>query len=315
MGFFEDKRVLITGGTGSFGKFITRKLLDNNVEEIRIFSRDEEKQLDMMREFDNERLSFVIGNVRDYDRVLEATENINILYHAAALKIIHHCEKHPVETLKTNVLGTINIKKAAIQNRIQRNIFISTDKAVESVNFYGMTKGIAEKIWVNEEFSHDRTSRFAVVRYGNVLGSRGSVVPYFKQLIDKNLPLTITHPSMTRFLITLERATELVFHATQNMTGGEIYVPDIPSCNILDLARAVAGENYPLKHTGIRAGEKIHECMIQEDEFRRVKEAERFYIIYPPGRHETGKVKERFTSENARRLEIEEIRQLLKGVL
>lgn len=312
MSFFDDKKVLITGGTGSFGKFITRKLLENNVEEIRIFSRDEEKHLDMMREFDDERLNFVIGNVRDYDRILEATENIQILYHAAALKIVPHCEIHPIETLKTNVLGTINVKKASTQNRIQRNIFISTDKAVEPVNFYGMTKGIAEKIWVNEEFNHDRKSMFATVRYGNVLGSRGSVVPYFQQLTDKNLPLTITHPSMTRFLITLKQAIELVFHATQNMAGGEIYVPDIPSCNILDLAKAVAGENYPLKHTGIRAGEKIHECLIQEDEFRRVKKKEGCYIIYPYGKHETDKTKERFTSENARRLNMEETRALLE---
>lgn len=305
----DGKTILITGGTGSFGMWLTRELLKRNAQEIRIYSRDEEKQLEMNRAFPDPRIKFIIGDVRDYDRLLEATEEVQILYHAAALKIVPMCEGHPVEALKTNTLGTLKVKKAAIRNNVERSIFISTDKAIKSVNLYGMTKAIAEKIWVSNEFV--TKSKFAVVRYGNVIGSRGSIVPYFKQLIKENKPLPITHPSMTRFLITLQQAVELVFYATENMQGREIFVPKISACNIIDLAKVLASENYPLKIVGIRPGEKIHECLVQEDEFRRVKETENYYIIYPHGQHDSGKVRDEFTSQNAQQLSRKEMAKLL----
>jgi len=307
---FEGKVILITGGTGSFGKWLTRELLKHDVKEIRIYSRDEEKQLDMSREFSDPRLKFIIGDVRDYKRVLEATQGVHILYHAAALKIVPLCEQYPVEALKTNTLGTIYVKKAAINNNVKRSLLVSTDKAVQPINLYGMTKAIAEKNWLNNEFT--TKSKFTVVRYGNVIGSRGSVIPYFKQLIKENKPLPITHPNMTRFLFTLQQAVNLVFYATENIEGGEIYVPKIPACNIMDLAKVLADDNYPIEIIGIRPGEKIYECLVQEDEFRRTKETEDYYIIYPYGRYSSEKIREEFTSENARQLNREEIAKLLK---
>ncbi|GAG79142.1 unnamed protein product [marine sediment metagenome] len=174
---FKDKTILVTGGTGSFGTFITKELLKHNPKEIRVYSRDEEKQLDMNRAFSEPKIKFIIGNVRDYDRVCEATQDVDIIYHAAALKIVPQCETHPMEALKTNVHGTANVKKAAIYHNVPKSILISTDKAVKPVNLYGMTKSIAEKIWINNQF---KTTKFSVVRYGNVIGSRGSVIPFFK---------------------------------------------------------------------------------------------------------------------------------------
>lgn len=304
------KTFLITGGTGSFGRWITKELLRRDPKEIRIYSRDEEKQLDMHRDFPDPKVKFIIGDVRDYKRLSEATQNVQLLYHAAALKIVPMCEQHPLEALKTNTLGTLNAKRAAIENGVEKSLLISTDKAVKAVNLYGMTKAIAEKIWINDEFETE--SKFAVVRYGNVIGSRGSVVPYFKHLIKERKPLPITHPDMTRFLITLQQAIELVFYATENMKGGEIDVPKIPACNILDLAKVIAGDDYPLKIVGIRPGEKIHECLVQEDEFRRIQDVGKYYVIHPYNRNKSGVIQKEFTSENAQRLNREEIAQLLK---
>lgn len=306
----EGKTVLITGGTGSFGRWITRELLEYDLKEIRICSRDEEKQLDMRRDFSEPRIKFIIADVRDYERLLEATQGVKLLFHAAALKIVPMCEQYPVEALKTNVLGTWNVKRAAIENGVEKSIFISTDKAVKPLNLYGMTKAIGEKIWINNEF--ETKSKFAVVRYGNVIGSRGSVVPYFKQLIKEKKTLPITHPDMTRFLITLQQATELVFHVAENTIDRSITVPKISACNIVDLAKVMAGDDYPLEIVGIRSGEKIHECLVQEDEFRRTEETKEHYIIHHYGEYESGRVKEEFTSQNARQLSREEIAELLR---
>lgn len=305
----QGKTVLITGGTGSFGRWITRELLGYDLREIRICSRDEEKQLDMRRDFSEPRIKFIIANIRDYERLLEATQDVQLLFHAAALKIVPMCEQHPLEALKTNVLGTWNLKRAVIENSVEKSIFISTDKAVKPVNLYGMTKAIGEKIWINNEF--ETKSKFAVVRYGNVIGSRGSVIPHFKQLIKEKKTLPITHPDMTRFLITLQQAIELVFHVTENMIDRSITVPKIPACKIADLAKVMAGDDYPLEIVGIRSGEKVHECLIQEDEFRRTEETKEYYIIHPYGEYKSGRVREEFTSQNARQLSREEIAELL----
>ena len=308
---FKDKTVLITGGTGSFGRWILKDILRNSVKEIRILSRDEEKQLDVKREASDSRIKFFIGDVRDYDRVVQTCRGVDILYHAAAQKIIDSCEENPTEALKTNVLGTWNVKRASIACEVERSILISTDKAVKPVNLYGMTKGMAERIWIRNEDAKSKT-RFAVVRYGNVIGSRGSVVPYFKQLIKDKKPLPITHRDMTRFLITLRQATELVFHATKYSNGGEIYVPDLPACRIVDLAKAMAGDKYPLNFVGIRLGEKIHECLIQEYEIHRTEKKGKYFIIHSDLQLNHSDLQEEYTSDRTRLLDRKGIVALLK---
>jgi UDP-N-acetylglucosamine 4,6-dehydratase len=307
---FEGKTILITGGTGSFGRWILNEILKNPVEEVRILSRDEEKQLDAKREVADSRVKFLIGDVRDYERVAQVCKGVHILYHAAAQKVIDSCEENPLEALKTNVIGTWNVKRAAIAGQVERGVLVSTDKAVKPVNLYGMTKGMAEKIWLDPEAELETI--FAVVRYGNVIGSRGSVVPYFRQLIKEKKPLPITHPEMTRFLITLGQATELVFRATEDSKGGEVYVPDLPACNIVDLAKAMGGEKYPLKFVGIRPGEKIHECLIQEYEIHRTQKKDEYFIIYPCSKLANRDLAEEYTSDKTRRLNKKGILSLLK---
>ena len=307
---FEDKIVMITGGAGSFGQFVTRKILETKAREIRIFSRDEAKHLTIAREISDDRLRFIIGDVRDYDRLLEASKGVQILYHAAALKFIPECEKNPWEAVKTNLIGTENVKRSAIKNKIKKSLLISTDKAVKPVNLYGMTKAISEKIWISQEF--ECVSIFSVIRYGNVIGSTGSVIPYFKELIKQKKALPITHIEMTRFLITQQQAIELVFNATKNMKGGEIFVPIIPACLITELAKTMAGDEYPLEFIGIRPGEKIHESMVQEDEFRRTKQIGNYYVIFPYDSFNSGLTQNEFTSQNATQLGRNEIAELLK---
>jgi UDP-glucose 4-epimerase len=304
---FKNKSVLVTGGTGSFGNFIVPELLKCDIEEVVVFSRDEEKQLDMRRRIGDERLRFVIGDIRDSQSVMENVD-ADIVYHAAALKVISTCETFPVENLKTNVLGTLNVKSACEKNGVEKSIFISTDKAVKPVNSYGMAKALAEKIWLN---NHD--SKFSAVRYGNVIGSRGSVIPFFKSLIAEKKPLLITDPKMTRFLITLQQAINLVFYATEHMLGGEIFVPDIPAANIVTLAHAMTSStDYPMKMIGIRSGEKLHECLISEEEYPRIECVKGIYVVHPYGSCKNSLMSGEFTSANARQLSIDETRSLLK---
>jgi len=299
--------VTVTGGTGSFGNYIVKELLRFDVKEIRILSRDEEKQLDMRRKFSDQRLKFAICDVRDRDRVRECV-NTDYLYHAAALKILPTCEEFPLEAYKTNLLGSINVKEACIENCVKKAILISTDKAVKPINVYGMTKALAEKVWLSHCHSQNV---FSVVRYGNVVGSRGSVVPYFKELIAKRKPLPITHRSMSRFLLTLQQAIDLVFYATENMKGGEVFVPKNPACRIMDLVEALAGKEYPVEDVGIRPGEKIAEVLVSEEEIRRTEENETCFIIHPFAQYSSVKADE-FTSETARQLDVNEISEILK---
>lgn len=302
---FDGKTILITGGTGSFGRWMLTELLKTNVGEVRIFSRDEEKQLDVKRETKDKRISLWLGDVRDSERVLEVCRGVDVVFHAAAQKIIDSCEQDPYEALKTNVLGTWNVRRAAIACEVERAVLISTDKAVKPVNLYGMTKGIAEKVWV-------LNSKFTVVRYGNVVGSRGSVVPFFKRLIAERKPLPITHLSMTRFLITLKQACALVFYALEHSRGGEIYVPNLPACRIVDLAKAMGGDGYPLEIIGVRAGEKIHECLIQEDEMLRTELKDGYYVIGSKIQCKGSDLTEEYTSDKARMLDQTGIIGLLK---
>lgn len=304
---FDGKTVLITGGTGSFGRWVISELLETRVDEVRVFSRDEEKQLSLQRQISDKRVTFMLGDVRDYDRISEACKGANVVYHAAAQKIIDSCELNPTEALKTNVLGSLNVKRACESEGIETAILVSTDKAVKPVNLYGMSKGMAEHIWTNG----NRNTRFAVVRYGNVLGSRGSIVPYFKELIKAGKPLPITDFSMTRFLITLKQACKLVFYVTENAEDARIYVPNLPACRIVDLAKALAGESYPQVLVGVRLGEKIHECLIQEYEIRRTSLKDDYIVINPDvSVHPV--LSEEYTSDKVRQLTITEIQSLLR---
>ncbi len=303
---FDAKSVFITGGTGSFGHHIVRELLKTKVATITIFSRDEEKQLEMSREFPDDRIKFVIGDVRDRERVFEVL-NADYVYHAAALKIIPTCEANPTEAYKTNLVGTLNVRDAAIANRVKRAILISTDKAVKPVNTYGMSKALGEKLWL----IHAPLTVLTVVRYGNVLGSRGSVVPYFTELIKQGKPIPVTHPSMSRFFLTLQEAIELVFYATTTGSGGEVFVKRSPACKITDLAIAMVGSDYPITNIGIRPGEKIAEVLISEEEIRRTEEQNEYYVVHPYDSYHSS-MKEEFTSDIARQLDVSEIISLLK---
>lgn len=305
---FDGKNVLITGGTGSFGRTATQESLKQNIASLTIFSRDEEKQFSMKREFTDDRIGFIIGDVRDYEAVSEAMKGVDIVYHAAALKIISTCEQYPIESLKTNVIGTWNVKRAAARNGVDRAIFIGTDKSVQPVNVYGACKMFAEKLWIQKQGN----TRFSSVRYGNILGSRGSIVPYFKELVKQGKPLPITHLDMTRFTLTLKQAFALVMRATEEAKGGEIYIPKIPACKVTDLGLALYGENYLSKVVGVRQGEKIHETLINQEESRRTEDKGDYYVVHPYGKFENAEPKE-YSSDKTKKLTIEELREMLKS--
>lgn len=308
------KIVLITGGTGSFGHQIVKELLCYNVKEIRIFSRGEDLQHKMAMEFPDPRTNFILGDVRDHLRVLEATRNADIIFHAAALKQVPDCENHPLEAVKTNILGAYNVKSAAITNQVAKVIAISTDKAVKPINAMGMTKALQEKVMTADEVRNYKT-KIVVIRYGNVIGSRGSVIPLFKERVEKGLPLYVTDFRMTRFMLTLRDATQLAFKALLEGNGNEIFVLKRPACLIKDLAEVMSNGKVEVLERGIRPGEKIHEVLVQEDEMRRVVEEEEYYIIHPYETEDIPKLKTQlfeYTSENTRRLSKGEIRVVLE---
>lgn len=280
---FDNKSVLITGGTGSFGKTYARKLLENhNPKKIIIYSRDELKQSEMAQNFTDERMRFFIGNVRDRDRLNLAMNGVDIVIHAAALKQVPAAEYNPMECIKTNIHGAENVVMAAIQNDVERVIALSTDKAANPINLYGATKLASDKLFVsaNNMVGQGRT-RFSVVRYGNVVGSRGSVVPFFKKLLVSGAAvLPITHSEMTRFWITLDQGVDFVLKNFGRMHGGEIFVPKIPSIRIMDLAEAYA-PGVKTEIIGIRPGEKLHEIMCPADDSHLTLEFNDHYVITP----------------------------------
>lgn len=278
----KNKVILITGGTGSFGnKFVEIVLKKFNPKVIRIYSRDELKQFNMKYKFKNdERIRFFIGDIRDKDRLHRAMKNVEIVVHAAALKQVPACEYNPIEAVKTNIKGAINIIDVAIENDIKKVLALSTDKAVEPINIYGATKLVAEKLFIQgNTYTGAGKTKFSCVRYGNVVGSRGSVIPVFLAQ-RKNGKITITDERMTRFWITLEQGVRFVINCFEKMHGGEVFVPKIPSMHILDLADAVVPE-YEREIIGIRPGEKIHEILITEQEARHTKEFKNYFIIEP----------------------------------
>lgn len=250
--------VVITGGSGSFGNALTKYLLKRkDIERIRIFSRDELKQVEMARRFDDDRLRFFIGDVRDLPRMEAAFSGADIVIHAAAMKQVPACEYNPFEAVKTNIIGTQNVVQACISCGVKKAMFISTDKAVDPVNHYGATKLVAEGLWLNA--NHRGPTKFSLTRWGNVLASRGSVIPLFEEQSKKEV-LTLTHKDMTRFWLTLETAVDFAWKKVSSMKGEEIFIPDLKSAKIIDLAKAIA-PNAVIRYIGIRKGEKLHETL------------------------------------------------------
>lgn len=281
---FDKKRILITGGTGSFGKrFVSRILSEYDPSAVIVYSRDELKQFDMQQAFPNEpRLRYFIGDVRDDRRLTEAMQNVEFVVHAAALKQVPAAEYNPVECIRTNVNGAENVIRAAIACDVDKIVALSTDKAAKPINLYGATKLVSDKLFVsaNNTVGRKRT-RFSVVRYGNVVGSRGSVIPFFDRMIrDGADHLPITDKRMTRFWITLDQGVEFVIQAFQRMWGGEIFIPRIPSTKITDLATAMAPE-LEQRHVGIRPGEKLHEVMCPEEDAHQTVKFDDFFTIAP----------------------------------
>lgn len=282
MSIFEDKVTLVTGGTGSFGKkfaeILTKEYKPKN---LRIFSRGELLQFEMQDALRKDNLRFLIGDVRDKNRLNRAMAGVDIVIHAAALKQVPTCEYNPIEAVRTNIEGSINVIDTAIDNSVEKVIAISTDKAVHPVNLYGATKMVAEKLFIqaNSYTGEKRKTKFSVIRYGNVIGSRGSVIPLFKEQAKMG-ELTITDQQMTRFWITLDQGVRFVISSLELMQGGEIFVPKIPSMRIIDLAKVIA-PNARINDIGIRPGEKLHEVLLTEDESRHTKEYNSYYIIEP----------------------------------
>ncbi len=284
---YKDKNVLVTGGTGSFGNFIVHRLLERGAKEVRVLSRDEKKQYDM-RVFYQGRpdLTFVIGDVRNRETVDEAMEGIDVVFHAAALKQVPTCERFPMEAMRTNVLGAENVVAAALGHCVQTVVAISTDKAVKPVNVMGITKALQERIVLNANLSRrNKGTRFACVRYGNVLRSRGSVVPFFRRQLALGQRLTITDERMTRFLLTLNDAIDLVVYAAENTEGGEVFVRKAPAAHILDIAAIVseeAGKELAYDIIGILPGEKLNEILVSEEELERCDDMGGYFKIHPP---------------------------------
>jgi UDP-N-acetylglucosamine 4,6-dehydratase len=281
---WHDLNVLVTGGTGSFGRRFTKIVLrDCPPKKLIIFSRDELKQHEMRLKFPDggdSPIRYFVGDVRDRDRLYRAFDGVDIVIHAAALKQVPSCEYNPFEAVKTNILGAANVIDAAIDRNVKRVIGLSTDKAANPINLYGATKLCADKLLVAaNSYSGLHRTAFSVVRYGNVLGSRGSVIPLFLNMRDKGV-LPITDPGMTRFWITLDHGVKFVLRCVEKMKGGEIFVPKIPSMKLLDLARVI-GPECRFEITGIRPGEKLHEVMIPEDDARHTVECEDYYVILP----------------------------------
>ncbi|NEU32295.1 UDP-N-acetylglucosamine 4,6-dehydratase (inverting) [bacterium LRH843] len=276
----KDKTILITGGTGSFGKKFISKILEMNVKKVIVFSRDELKQYEMAQEYKDPRIRFFIGDVRDKERLYRAFEGVDIVVHAAALKQVGICEYNPFEAIKTNINGAQNIIEAAIDKGVEKIIALSTDKAANPINLYGATKLASDKLFVAaNSYAANKNTHFSVVRYGNVVGSRGSVVPFFKKMKETG-KIPITDMRMTRFWITLDQGVQFVIDNLSRMKGGEIFVPKIPSMKVTDLAKAMA-PNCEIEIIGIRPGEKLHETMITEDDARRTLDYGTYFIIQP----------------------------------
>jgi len=322
---FENKVLLITGGTGSFGNAVLRRFLSSDLKEIRIFSRDEKKQDDMRKKYQDPKLKFYIGDVRDYSSVLNVVRGVDYVFHAAALKQVPSCEFHPLQATKTNVLGTENVLEAAITCGVNRVICLSTDKAVYPINAMGISKALMEKVVVAKSRSSSSTV-ICVTRYGNVMASRGSVIPLFVDQIRSGLPLTITDPGMTRFMMTLDDAVDLVLFAFENGTPGDVFVQKAPAATIETLAHALTDlmgkPEHPVNIIGTRHGEKLYEALLSREEMAEAENLGGYYRVPPDLRDlnygkfiEEGEEKlshsEDYNSHNTERLDVEGMKALL----
>jgi len=322
---FKDKTLLITGGTGSFGNAVLNRFLDSDLAEIRIFSRDEKKQDDMRKRFANEKLKFYVGDVRDPTSVLNVVRGVDFIFHAAALKQVPSCEFHPIEAVKTNVLGTENVLEAAISSGVQRVIVLSTDKAVYPINAMGISKAMMEKVAVAKSRNAQGTT-ICATRYGNVMASRGSVIPLFVDQILNDHPITITDPNMTRFMMTLDDAVELVIYAFEHGNRGEIFVQKAPAATIETLAKALCQllgkPEHEVRVIGTRHGEKLYEALLSREEMAAAEDLGDYYRVQPDMRDlnysiyfEKGDVKitqaQEYHSHNTHRLDVDGMKQLL----
>ncbi|WP_458735733.1 polysaccharide biosynthesis protein [Zobellella taiwanensis] len=324
---FNTKTLLITGGTGSFGNAVLNRFLDTDIAEIRIFSRDEKKQDDMRKKYANPKLKFYIGDVRDYQSVLNATRGVDYIYHAAALKQVPSCEFHPMEAVKTNVLGTENVLEAAIQNEVKRVVCLSTDKAVYPINAMGISKAMMEKVMVAKSRNVDSSKTVICgTRYGNVMASRGSVIPLFVDQMRAGKPLSITDPNMTRFMMTLADAVDLVLYAFEHGNNGDMFVQKAPAATIETLARAITSlleqPDYPIQIIGTRHGEKLYEALLSREEMACAEDLGGYYRVPPDLRDlnygkfvEQGEEKishtEDYNSHNTERLDVAGMQKLL----
>ncbi|TMV47501.1 NAD-dependent epimerase/dehydratase family protein [Paenibacillus mesophilus] len=323
---FENRTLLITGGTGSFGNAVLKRFLNTGIKEIRVFSRDEKKQEDMRIQLGSPKVKFHIGDVRDYESVLAAMRGVDFVFHAAALKQVPSCEFYPIEAVRTNIIGTENVLNAAVQSGVKKAIFLSTDKAVYPINAMGQSKALAEKIMVAKARTlGEGDTVICGTRYGNVMASRGSVIPLFIKQIKENVPLTITDPNMTRFLMSLDDAVDLVLYAFENGVQGDIFVQKAPASTILDLAEALKQlfrTDTPNKVIGTRHGEKLYETLLTREELAKSVDHGEYYRIpsdnrdlnynkyFLEGEHAVSYLED-YNSHNTKRLQVKEIKQLL----
>jgi UDP-N-acetylglucosamine 4,6-dehydratase len=323
---FKDCILLITGGTGSFGNAVLSRFLDTDIKEIRIFSRDEKKQDEMRNALQNPKVKFYLGNVRDYDSILSAMRNVDLVFHAAALKQVPSCEFFPLEAVRTNTLGAENVMNAALACGVENMIVLSTDKAVYPINAMGMTKALMEKMMIAKARAHgDSSTIFCGTRYGNVMGSRGSVIPFFINQILSGAPITVTDPNMTRFMMSIDDAVDLVVYAFQNGKPGDIFVQKAPAATIETLAKAlkrIFDANNELRIIGTRHGEKLYETLLTREEMAKAEDRDEYYRISSDVRDlnyscyfTEGEMKvsceEDYNSHNTRRLEEEGLMELL----
>lgn len=325
---FKNKTLLITGGTGSFGNAVLRRFLNTDIKEIRIFSRDEKKQDDMRKHFQSDKLKFYIGDVRDPQSISNAMRGVDYVYHAAALKQVPSCEFYPLEAVKTNVIGTENVLEAAINHGVERVVCLSTDKAVYPINAMGISKAMMEKVIVAKSRNLDATNTtISTTRYGNVMASRGSVIPLFIRQIVSGNPITITEPNMTRFMMTLDDAVDLVLHAFQNGSNGDIFVQKAPAATIEVLVKAlldIMGKpDHPVNIIGTRHGEKQYEALCSREEMFVAQDQDNYYRVPADNRDlnyskyfEEGEKNlsaiEDYNSHNTDRLDVEGMKQLLR---
>ena len=324
---FKDKVLLITGGTGSFGNAVLKRFLKSDLKEIRIFSRDEKKQDDMRKLYNNDKLKFYIGDVRDYNSIDDAMDGVDFVFHAAALKQVPSCEFFPLQAVYTNVIGTNNVLEAAINHHVKKVIVLSTDKAAYPINAMGMSKALMEKVAIAKGRNlADNQTVICRTRYGNVMASRGSVIPVFASQIKEGKPLTITNPNMTRFMMTLDDAVDLVIYAFEHGKQGDLFVQKAPAATIQTLAEAVKKYMHadnPIHYIGTRHGEKLYEVLVTKEEMLNAIDLGNYYRVPADNRdlnyakyESTGttelELTEEYNSHNTRRLDVDGMVELLK---